>query len=80
MSKLENVNIKSEQVLITPAALKRELPVTPDIRKKVQAAREAVKAILRREDPRLLVVVGPCSIHDPDAALDYAARLARRAA
>ncbi len=76
MSKLENFNIKSEQVLITPERLKNELPVSPAIRDKVQRAREAVKNILRREDPRLLVVVGPCSIHDADAALDYAARLA----
>ena len=79
MNKLENVNIRSEQVLVTPAQLKRELPVTPAIRVKVQRAREAVKNILRRDDPRLLVVVGPCSIHDPEAALDYAKRLAKLA-
>ena len=76
MNQLENVNIKSEQVLITPAQLKLNLPVTPAIREKVQRARSAVKAILRGDDPRLLVVVGPCSIHDADAALDYAKRLA----
>ena len=79
MSKLENVNIKSEQVLITPEQLKRDLPVTPTVRANVQRSRKAVKDILRRDDPRLLIVVGPCSIHDPDAALDYAARLARLA-
>ncbi|UCH40021.1 MAG: 3-deoxy-7-phosphoheptulonate synthase [Gammaproteobacteria bacterium] len=77
MNKLENVNIKSEQVLITPEQLKSELPVSPAIQDKVQRARKAVKDILRRDDPRLLVVVGPCSIHDVDAALDYAARLAQ---
>ncbi len=80
MKKLDNVNIKSEQVLITPAALKLELPVTPAIRDKVQRAREAIKNILRRDDPRLLVVVGPCSIHDIDAALEYASRLSRLSA
>ena len=79
MNKLENVNIRSEQVLVTPAQLKRELPVTPAIRAKVQRAREAVKNILQRDDPRLVVVVGPCSIHDPEAALDYARRLAKLA-
>ena len=79
MKQLENVNIRSEQVLITPQALKRELPVSPAIQDKVQRSREAVKNILRRHDPRLLVVVGPCSIHDPEAALDYAERLARLA-
>ena len=76
MRELENVNIRSQQVLVTPAQLKQQLPVTPAIRGKVQKARDAVKQILRREDPRLLVVVGPCSIHDVDAALDYAERLA----
>ena len=79
MNKLENVNIRSEQVLITPAQLKRELPVSPAIGANLQRAREAVKSILRRDDPRLLIVVGPCSIHDADAALDYAARLAQLA-
>jgi len=79
MNKLENVNIKSEQVLITPAQLKRELPVSPAIRDKVQRSRTAVKNILRRDDPRLLVVVGPCSIHDVEATLDYARRLANLA-
>jgi 3-deoxy-7-phosphoheptulonate synthase len=79
MNELENVNIKSEQVLITPAQLKRQLPVSPSISDKVQRARKAVKDILRRDDSRLLVVVGPCSIHDVDAALDYAARLAELA-
>ena len=79
MKQLENINIKSEQVLITPQALKRELPVASAVREKVQRSREAVKNILRRRDPRLLIVVGPCSIHDPAAALDYAERLARLA-
>ncbi|HEY5740312.1 MAG TPA: 3-deoxy-7-phosphoheptulonate synthase, partial [Gammaproteobacteria bacterium] len=77
MSKLENVNIKSEQLLITPQHLKLMLPVPADTADRVQRAREAVKAILRRDDPRLLVIVGPCSIHDPKAALEYAARLAK---
>jgi len=76
MSKLENVNIRSEQLLITPQHLKMMLPVPSPIRDQVQQARKAVKNILRREDPRLLVIMGPCSIHDPKAALEYAARLA----
>ena len=79
MHKLENVNIMSEQLLITPEHLKLELPVSAAIGGQVQRAREAVKAILRREDPRLLIIVGPCSIHDPEAALDYAGRLAKLA-
>lgn len=76
MTELENINIRAQQLLITPQALKQKLPVTPALRGKVTRARQAVKNILRREDPRLLVVVGPCSIHDVDAAFDYAERLA----
>ena len=75
MNRLENVNIESEQVLITPAQLKHQLPVSAGLRDQLRRDRESVKSILRGDDPRLLVVVGPCSIHDPEAALDYAARL-----
>jgi 3-deoxy-7-phosphoheptulonate synthase len=73
---LENLNIASHQLLVTPEALKARLPVTEAVRENVQAAREAVRAILSRQDHRLLVVVGPCSIHDVDAAREYASRLA----
>ncbi|MGD8421353.1 MAG: 3-deoxy-7-phosphoheptulonate synthase [Gammaproteobacteria bacterium] len=75
MEKLENVNIKSEQLLITPEHLKLMLPISTEVSDHVREARKAVKAIVRREDPRLLVIMGPCSIHDPKAALDYAGRL-----
>jgi 3-deoxy-7-phosphoheptulonate synthase len=80
MTELENLNIRAQQVLITPGELKAELPVTEPVTRLVQRARAAVRDILRREDPRLLVVVGPCSIHDADAALDYASRLVRLSA
>ena len=79
MEKLENVNIKSEQLLITPEHLKLMLPVSSEVSDHVRQARKAVKAIVRREDPRLLIIMGPCSIHDPKAALDYAARLVKLA-
>jgi 3-deoxy-7-phosphoheptulonate synthase len=61
--------------LSTPQALKAELPMTEAASATVVRGREAIKAILARRDPRLLVVVGPCSIHDPAGALDYAAKL-----
>jgi 3-deoxy-7-phosphoheptulonate synthase len=61
--------------LVTPEQLKARLPATLAIRASVEAAREAVRAILDRRDHRLLVVVGPCSIHDVDAAQEYAHRL-----
>lgn len=73
--RLENLNIASHQVLETPEQLKARLPATETVRESVHEAREAVRAILSGEDHRLLVVVGPCSIHDPDAAREYATRL-----
>jgi 3-deoxy-7-phosphoheptulonate synthase len=73
--RLENLNIESHQVLVTPEELKARLPATETVRESVQAARDAVRAILARRDHRLLVVVGPCSIHDVGAAREYARRL-----
>ncbi len=72
---LENLNIESHRLLTTPEQLKARLPVTEEVREYVQEAREAVRAILERRDHRLLVVIGPCSIHDVDAAREYARRL-----
>lgn len=73
---LENINVEKHEVLITPEHLKAKLPVTEEVREAVNAARLTVRNIVAGEDSRLLVVVGPCSIHDPAAALDYAKRLA----
>ncbi len=72
---LENLNIESHRLLTTPEQLKARLPVTEAVREYVQEAREAVRAVLERRDHRLLVVVGPCSIHDVEAAREYARRL-----
>lgn len=74
--KTENLRVESITQLITPQALKAELPLSPNLRNVVTRGRAAVRAVLDRSDPRLLVIIGPCSIHDPDAALDYARRLA----
>ena len=73
---LENINVEKHEVLITPEHLKAKLPVTEEVREAVNAARQTVRDIVAGDDRRLLVVVGPCSIHDPAAALDYAKRLA----
>lgn len=72
---LFNVNVLAEEVLLTPEELKREIPVSAKARETVLAGRNAVEDILERKDPRLIVVIGPCSIHDVDAAKDYARRL-----
>ena len=61
--------------LIAPAALRQDLPMTAAALQTVTAGREAIKAIMRGDDSRLLVIVGPCSIHDAEAALEYAERL-----
>lgn len=61
--------------LPAPTALRAEIPLPERLAERVEAARGAVAGILAGEDDRLLVVVGPCSVHDPAAALDYARRL-----
>lgn len=66
----------AESALPTPAELRHELPLSPALAERVEGQREAIRAILDGRDDRLLVVVGPCSIHDPKAARDYAERLA----
>ncbi len=75
MAQLENLNIVAHEVLVTPEQLKAKLPVSEEVREHVQEAREAVCRVLDRTDHRLLLVIGPCSIHDVDAARDYARRL-----
>ena len=72
----ENLNVLELTPLVTPRALKTELPSTPDILQAVLKTRQAIRDILCGGDSRLLVVVGPCSIHDPEAAREYAKRLA----
>ena len=72
---LEKLNVESHEVLITPEQLKRRLPIPESIREKVNAHRDSVRKIVKKIDERLLVVVGPCSIHDPKSALEYAERL-----
>ncbi|WP_371871387.1 3-deoxy-7-phosphoheptulonate synthase [Phytohabitans rumicis] len=66
--------------LMTPALLHHELPLDDDLSAAVLDGRRAVARVLDGEDDRLLVVVGPCSVHDPAAALEYADRLAETAA
>jgi 3-deoxy-7-phosphoheptulonate synthase len=74
-SPLFNINVSAADVLMTPAELKAKVPLTDKSYETVTTAREALQRILDRKDPRLFVVVGPCSIHDPKAAREYAYRL-----
>jgi len=74
--KTEDLRIESISDVITPADLHRELPMTDRAANLVHRTRAEIHDILNGTDDRLLVVVGPCSIHDPEAARDYAGRLA----
>jgi 3-deoxy-7-phosphoheptulonate synthase len=73
--RLNDVNVLSSELLPTPAEVKGRLPLPAPGEEFVYRSRETVRAILERRDPRLFVVVGPCSIHDVDAAKEYATRL-----
>lgn len=72
---VDNINVQSQELLITPAQLKKEQPMSELAALGISESREVIRNILDGKDHRLFVVVGPCSIHDVDAALDYAARL-----
>ena len=74
-SSTRDVHIESTVPLITPIELVNGLAITPQVERTVLAGREQVRNILNGEDSRLMMVVGPCSIHDEEAALDYAGRL-----
>ncbi|TXS95809.1 3-deoxy-7-phosphoheptulonate synthase [Parahaliea maris] len=72
---VHNINVASQDVLVTPEQLKNSLPLSDNAHDTVTSSRQAIWDILDRKDPRLFVVVGPCSIHDTEAAMDYARRL-----
>ena len=72
---LENLNVVSQHTLPPPSRLHKDIPASASARRTVSAARCSLADILSGRDPRLLVVVGPCSIHDTVAAMDYARRL-----
>jgi 3-deoxy-7-phosphoheptulonate synthase len=70
-----NLRVKESVRLTPPAVLKAGLPMTEESNQTVVESRSIISKILKQQDPRLLVVVGPCSIHDPKSALEYATRL-----
>ncbi|WP_352539976.1 MULTISPECIES: 3-deoxy-7-phosphoheptulonate synthase [unclassified Mesorhizobium] len=72
----DDLRVKEIRELSTPDEVMREIPRTLTATRTVAASRNAIHAVLTRADDRLVVVVGPCSIHDPAAAVDYASRLA----
>jgi 3-deoxy-7-phosphoheptulonate synthase len=74
-TRIDDVRIGAVRPLISPALLQDELPVSPAVQALVERSREVVGNILHGRDDRLVLIVGPCSIHDHDQALDYARRL-----
>jgi 3-deoxy-7-phosphoheptulonate synthase len=74
-SQIYNVNVTARTILPTPAQVKADYPLSPALEGFILRSRRTLQNIIDARDPRLFVVVGPCSIHDPAAALDYARRL-----
>ncbi|MEH2362845.1 3-deoxy-7-phosphoheptulonate synthase [Nostoc sp.] len=74
-SNIDNANIENDRVLLTPNEVKSKLPLTQLAEQRVLAYRQEIEDILDFQDRRKFIVVGPCSIHDPKAALEYSERL-----
>jgi 3-deoxy-7-phosphoheptulonate synthase len=74
-SLVENLNIESTEALVTPNAIKEALPISATAIETVKSSRDVIRNILDKNDHRLFLVVGPCSIHNTEAAVDYAQRL-----
>jgi len=72
---ITDTHISNTRPLVSPWVLSDELPVSGTVTQQVANSRQTIKQIIKDDDKRLLVIVGPCSIHDPDAALEYAQRL-----
>ena len=77
---ISDLHVRRIETLIPPEALQRKLPPSAAIAQTVAEGRDQIKRVLIGEDSRLLVIVGPCSIHDEKAALEYAGRLSETAA
>ncbi|MBV4469298.1 3-deoxy-7-phosphoheptulonate synthase [Pseudomonas siliginis] len=79
LSTIDSANEALTLRLPSSLQLKQQLPLSHSLHQQVNTHRQAVRAILNGEDPRLLVIIGPCSIHDPQSAIEYASKLARLA-
>lgn len=72
---LENTNIRRIDTLVPPNEFKQKFPISKAVADHVERSRSTIRNILNGTDPRLIVIVGPCSVHDTEAALEYAERL-----
>lgn len=75
MKQTFDVNVKEFKPLISPETIKEELPISDDVAKTVIDGRRDVENILNKKDDRLLVIAGPCSIHDIEGAIEYAEKM-----
>ncbi len=73
--RLDNTNIRSLERLVTPEQLKQQLPISDELAERIELSRRTVRKILERQDHRMMVIVGPCSVHDTKAAMEYAGKL-----
>ena len=79
MLSTQDLRISSIEMLKTPSEMEKELPIPDDILFRISEYRKTVADIIHGKDSRLLAIIGPCSIHDPKAALEYAAKLKKLA-
>lgn len=77
MHQTNNLHVLETAIMLSPEELKGQVPITETISEVVHHAREAIRDVLWGRDSRVLAIVGPCSIHDPEAAIDYARQLAK---
>lgn len=77
--RLDNTNIRSLERLVTPEQLKQQLPISDELAERIELSRRTVRKILERQDHRMMVIVGPCSVHDTKAAMEYAGKLKKLA-
>ena len=75
MEQTQDLNVREAMPLVAPSALIEEFPMREAANRTVVEGRREIRRILSREDARLLVIAGPCSIHDPEIAREYARRL-----
>ncbi|MES9922558.1 MAG: 3-deoxy-7-phosphoheptulonate synthase AroG [Candidatus Thiodiazotropha endolucinida] len=75
MKQTDDLRIKAIKELSPPAQIHQELPITEKVADTVYSTRQRIHHILHDEDDRLLVIIGPCSVHDPEAAMEYARHL-----
>jgi len=77
MKQTDDLRIAATKELIAPVQIHEQFPLTNEAAVTTSKARDEIQTIMAGDDDRLVTIVGPCSIHDPKSALDYAQRLAQ---